>query len=318
MNEPKKNKSVWVIIGWIALIVVAVTGIVLIVNAMIGGAGDDAEGPEANLPAPPPGVPSVTALEAVHVRSGPGTSYPSYGVAPKGASAELMGISETGAWWVVKIPQDIAPNSQGWVSADYVQVDGGENMPVIPSPPEPPEGEIPEPPEGTPTATALDAINVRSGPGTQYPAYFVAAKGAIGEVVGVSEDRGWWVVRLPVDMVVEGQGWVSADWVTTSNTEDVPIVSAPEQLPPVDAPIPPEGAPVATSLDYINVRTGPGLQYPSYGVVQPGVSAEILGVSEDGGWWAVKVNAVELGQAWVSADYVQAINAEGVPVLPAP
>ena len=45
------------------------------------------------------------------------------------------------------------------------------------------------------------------------------------------------------------------------------------------------------------MRSGPGLQYPSYGVVQPGLSAEILGRSEDGSWWVVRVNAVEEGQA---------------------
>ena len=191
-------------------------------------------------------------------------------------------------------------------------------MPIIPTPPEPPIGELPEPPEGTPKATALDAINVRSGPGIQYPAYFVAAKGAVGEVLGVSEDGDWWVINLPTDVVSEGQGWVSADWVTTTDTEDVPIIKDPDQLPPIDPPNPPEGAPYAVALDYINVRTGPGLQYPSYGVVVPGSSAEILGISEDGSWWVIRAESVEPGQAWVSADYVQAYDAEGVPVIPAP
>jgi len=318
MNEQKKTKNPWVTVGWIALAVVVVVGLVLILSAIFGGSGDEAEGPEASLPTPAPGVPFATALEAVNVRSGPGTQYPSYGVAAKGASAELIGVSETGDWWVVKVSMDVAPTGQGWVFGEYVQTEGGENMPIIPTPPEPPVGEIPEPPAGTPTATAIEAINVRGGPGTQYPAYFVAAKGAKGEVIGVSEDGGWWVVKLPTDLVSEGQGWVSADWVTTSDTQDVPVFPTPDPLPPVDPPNPPEGAPSATSLDYINVRTGPGLQYASYGVVKPGVSAEILGISEDGGWWVVKVPAVAEGQAWVSADYVQASNAEGVPVIPAP
>jgi len=318
MNDQKKSRKIWGVIGWSALAIVAVVGLVLIFSAIFGGSGDEPEGPEASLPTPAPGVPSATALVAVNVRSGPGTQYPSYGVAAEGASAELIGVSENGGWWVVKVPLEIAPIGQGWVSGEYVQVEGGETVPIIPTPPEPPIGEIPEPPEGTPRATALDAINVRSGPGIQYPAYFVAAKGAVGEVIGVSEDLAWWVIKLPTDVVSEGQGWVSADWVTTSDTQDVPIVPAPEELPPVDPPNPPEGAPSAISLDYINVRSGPGLQYSSYGVVQPGVSAEILGVSEDAGWWVVKVMAVEAGQAWVSADYVQVSNVEGVPVIPAP
>ena len=227
MNEEKKSKSPWRIIGWIALAVVAVVAIVLIVSAILGDSDEGVEGPEASLPTPAPGVPFATALEAINVRSGPGTQYPSFGVAAKGATAELIGVSETGDWWVVKIPVEVDPLGQGWVSGEFVEVEGGENMPIFPTPPEPPEGELPSPPEGTPTATALDVINVRSGPGLEYTVHFVAAKGATGEVIGVSEDGGWWVIKLPTDVVSEGMGWVSADWVTTTDTEHVPVVPAP-------------------------------------------------------------------------------------------
>ena len=227
MEEQKKSKSPWRVIGWIALAVVAVGAIVLIVIAIVGGSDEAGEPPEVSLPTPVPGVPRATALEAINVRSGPGTQYPSFGVAAQGASAELIGVSEMGDWWVVKIPVDVDPLGQGWVFGEFVEVEGGENMPIIPTPPEPPEGEIPSPPEGAPTATALDVINVRSGPGIQYTVYFLAAKGATGEVIGVSEDGGWWVIKLPTDVVSEGMGWVSADWVTTSNTENVPVVPTP-------------------------------------------------------------------------------------------
>jgi uncharacterized protein YraI len=227
-------------------------------------------------------------------------------------------VSSNGQWWVVKLPPEITPIGQGWVYGQYVQTSGAENLPVAPTPPQPPSVELPLPPSGAPTATALEAINVRSGPGTQYPAYGVAPKGAKGEVIGVSEDRAWWVIKLPTSLVGEGQAWLSADWVTTNNTEGVPVIPPPDQPPPVDAPMPPEGAPTATALDYINLRSGPGVQYSSYGVAAPGASAEIIGKSTDGKWWVINLPAVDTGQAWVSADYVQAFNAGGVPVIPAP
>ncbi len=43
----------------------------------------------------------------------------------------------------------------------------------------------------------------------------------------MSEDGGWWVVKIPTEYVAAGQGWVSADWVETENTENVPVVPAP-------------------------------------------------------------------------------------------
>jgi hypothetical protein len=49
----------------------------------------------------------------------------------------VVGISEDGLWWVVKIPVDLSPEGQGWVSADFVEVIGGEDAPVIPNPPAP-------------------------------------------------------------------------------------------------------------------------------------------------------------------------------------
>ena len=227
MTEEKKNNKTWRVVGWIALAAAVIAAIVLIVIAIFGGSGDAGDGPEANLPEPDPNAPVATALEAVNVRSGPGTQFPSYGVAAKGAKGEVIGVSDDGDWWVVKMPVDIAPDGMGWVSCEYVHIDGGENAPIVPPPPMPPIEDIPTPPDGTATATALEYVNVRSGPGTHYDVYFVAAKGATGEVIGVSENGAWWVVKLSTDVVSAGQGWVSAEWVTTENTNNVPVIPAP-------------------------------------------------------------------------------------------
>jgi hypothetical protein len=51
-----------------------------------------------------------------------------------GATGEVIGVSEDGGWWVVKIPAEVAADQHGWVNANYVQVTGAENVPVIPTP----------------------------------------------------------------------------------------------------------------------------------------------------------------------------------------
>jgi uncharacterized protein YraI len=255
------------------------------------------------------------ALEAINIRSGPSTAYPSYGVAPAGSSGEVIGVSEDRQWWVIKLSTSVASTGQGWVAGEYVQVSNAETVPVMPTPPLPPIIVIPPPPSNGPTAVALDVVYIRSGPGVEYPAYGLAAKDAKGEVIGVSEDGQWWVIKLPTTVAPDGQGWVSADWVATSNTENVPVIAAPGQQPPANLPPPATGAPTAVALDYVNVRSGPGEEYDIYGVVPPGASGEILGKSQDGRWWAVKAPSVASGRGWVSVDYVQAYNADQVPVL---
>jgi uncharacterized protein YraI len=228
MEEQTKKSNTWWIIGLSVLVIIGVGAIIFWVIGGFGNAGPAPEGPEIEVPLPPdPGLPSATASEAINIRSGPGTQYPSYGVAPKGTTGEVIGVSATKQWWVVKVPPTIDPSGQGWVSGQYVQVSNVENVPVIPDPPLPPNVELPMPPIALPSAQALDVIYIRSGPGVQYPAYGLAQKGATGEVIGVSEDGKWWVVKLPTDLVASGQGWVSADWVQTSGTENVPVIPAP-------------------------------------------------------------------------------------------
>jgi len=226
-EQTKKRSTLWNIV-LIALAIVGVVAIVFWVSGALGTA--ESEGPPIEIPPPSePSGPSATALDAINIRSGPGTQYPSYGVAPKGTKGEVIGVSGTREWWVVKVSPAIDPSGQGWVSGQYVQVQDADNVPVIPDPPLPPDIVLPVPPIALPSAQALDVIYIRSGPGVNYPAYGLAQKGETGEVIGVSADRNWWVVRLPTDKVASGQGWVSADWVQTSGAENVPVIPAPPQ-----------------------------------------------------------------------------------------
>jgi uncharacterized protein YraI/heat shock protein HslJ len=183
-------------------------------------------GPGFGIPGPGEGVPTATALEPINVRSGPGAQYDTYGVVSIGTTAEVIGISEDGEWWVVKVSIDFAPDGRGWVKGEFVQVTNGENVPVIPTPP---LGDIEFPPPGadTPTALALAPINVRSGPSTEYSSYGIAPAGSKATVIGVSEDGTWWVVSVSTQLAPDGQGWVSADFVDVTNAEDVPVIPAP-------------------------------------------------------------------------------------------
>jgi uncharacterized protein YraI len=131
----------------------------------------------------------------------------------------------------------------GWVMAQYTQAQNVEAVQTIATP-EPPVTIPPQvPPEGVPVAMAVEYVNVRTGPGTNYPVLGVASPGASAEVSGKSADSAWWQVVIPPAYAVEGFGWVSADYVVTKNTENVPAVEAPPAPPVVETtpPAPVEG-----------------------------------------------------------------------------
>jgi heat shock protein HslJ len=95
---------------------------------------------------------------------------------------------------------------------------------------------------------------------------------------------------------------------------------APTPLPTVVVPTPEPQAPygVVIAPAGVNVRTGPGTAYPILGAANFGVEGAIIGRSADGAWWVTPIQGAPNAQGWVSVDFVQAFNAENVPVIPAP
>lgn len=323
-NNGSGSSKIPLIIGAVvAVVVIAVLAYIVFSNqgdTPSEGTSPTPVPPEVSVPTPSPDDASVTANIAVNVRSGPSTSYPTYGVAPEGAQAVVIGVSPDSGWWNISVNPANIPAGNAWVSGDYVTARNTENVPVVQPPALPPGAEVPAPGPDDPKVTATEVINVRSGPGTNFPIYGLAPKGATGRVVGVSEDAGWWAVELPTTVSQEGIGWVSADWVIAENTENVPVIPAGELPPPAEVPPPGASEPQATAIEPINVRSGPGSTYTSYGVVASGTTGRVIGVSQDGAWWVVAVSTAVApdGMGWVSAAYVTTANTEGVPVIEAP
>ncbi len=178
-------------------------------------------------PKPGEGTPIATTTEPVNVRTGPGSNYPTHGTAPIGSVFELIGVSPDGDWWVVKVTTDISKDGTGWIAARYTETSGDTtNLPVVQPPPI--DGiEPPEPPAGTPTATALEPVNIRSGPGKEYESYGVASIGDTAEIIGKSFDGSYWVIKISTDLAPDGRGWVLAAYVKAENAENVPVIDTP-------------------------------------------------------------------------------------------
>jgi heat shock protein HslJ len=85
--------------------------------------------PEAPATDGPAGT--ITAPDGVFVRSGPGTEYPDIDVAANGSTVEIVGKSEDGQWWAIRVPAFLAEDETGWVSADWVNAANTANVPVL-------------------------------------------------------------------------------------------------------------------------------------------------------------------------------------------
>jgi len=279
--------------------------------------------PVAVLPAPAAGQPSATANTNTWIYSGPGTNYVVYAAMNGGTTALVVGVDSTKQWFVISVP--VAPNGIGWVAGSAVTIANSGQLPVVAAPPPPPSAALIPPGPTDPQATVLAETMVRAGPGDTYPAYGFAQAGKTGWVLGKSADNQWWMVRVDPAKVGAGNGWIAAAFVSTSNTDSVPVVAvtgASGTLPPsmVVPPPPVPGAPLITTTDYVNMRAGPGTNYPVIGYAAAGASTTPTGISADGAWFqfAVPTTLYLPGYLWVSASFVVAINTSDLPVVNAP
>jgi uncharacterized protein YraI len=277
------------------------------------------------VPEPPStGVPTASATTYVNVRTGPGMNYPILGVAPPGATAEVVGVSPDSAWYVVKISTTVSATGQGWVSAGYIMLTDyiGVAIPVIPAPPLPPQVIPPPVEEGIPAATALEPLNIRTGPSTSYLSYGVAPMGSSAPVVGRSEDGQWLVMTISTAYSPTGTGWANAPYILLTGTtlEELPVVPAPDlnsELPLITPPAIPEGSIVVTTTESVSVHEGPANDSTIYGKVAAGTALAAVGISEDGQWVAVTMptTVVASGIGWVNISYLLPFDTTTLPVM---
>ena len=85
----------------------------------------------------------------------------------------------------------------------------------------------PAPAVGAPTMTALVALNVRTGPGTNYGVVGALTAGTAVPIVGVSPDGGWWKIQCPAGAGAECWSSAGAAYSRATDTGSVPVAAVP-------------------------------------------------------------------------------------------
>ena len=150
----------------------------------------------------------------VNVRSGPGTSYASLGQLEAGQKVQITVRDATGAWYRILYPG--APSGTGWVTAQYVTLVAGAQVPVDATP----TSTTPAGPQGR----VLQLLNVRSGPGTTFDSLGQIQPNAMVALTGKDAGAAWFQISYPSGP--GGYAWVTAQYVQTDASASLPVLDA--------------------------------------------------------------------------------------------
>jgi heat shock protein HslJ/uncharacterized protein YraI len=278
--------------------------------------------PPVDLPNPPSNVPTGEARVNVNVRTGPSMLFPILGTAQQGDTGEIVGINPDGFWYAVKVPTTMVGTGIAWVSADFVNLTNptGKPLQVVTPPLLPTTVNFPTPPQSAQQVTMREPATIRSGPTLEFPVFGVAPTGSRAEVIGQSQDREWWAIRIPTSLAGNGTAWVPKVFTTAINAGNVPVVQTPELPRNITPAAPASGAPALVTIEPLNVRAGPTNAYPSLGRVARGTVMSVVGISPDREWFVVNIptDVDRSGRGWVAARFVRAENVGNVPVVQPP
>lgn len=169
--------------------------------------------PSTFTPVPPPAN-AIIQDPPVNVYTGPDTSYPIFHtIIQSDARFSVVAQFERGGWWQICCVNN---GDRGWVAAADVEMSGdATDLPMLPAP--------------TPQVNVLASrLNVRSGPGIDYPLVGQIEEGEVFSLVGRLNDSSWWEVCC-----IEGttSGWVIDEGVEIWGYPDVAPVATVVPLP---------------------------------------------------------------------------------------
>ena len=75
------------------------------------------------------------------------------------------------------------------------------------------------------------------------------------------------------------------------------------------------GVPSITANTDLNVRTGPGVEFQRLGILQPGVTVEVIGGVSDGSWWQIRYPNSATNSGWIADGYGESQFLDEVPIV---
>jgi uncharacterized protein YraI len=220
----------------------------------------------------------------VNLRSGPGAGFPSLAQLEFGQLVTPISRNSDGSWVQVQLIGGLT----GWVNARYLQSSiAVGSLPVTQQ-----TGSIN-------AAVTSSFLNVRSGPGANFPIVGRLAYGAALNLVGRNTESSWAQVSVPGGV----QGWVSTRYIAASVLIDsLPVTSNTGVSSGFPQPVPSGGQTGTVTSRGLSVRYGPGLGYGRFTIARQGEGVSLIGRNGDGTWLLVQLANGLTG--WVNSGFI--------------
>ncbi len=160
-----------------------------------------------------------------------------------------------------------------------------------------------EPVSGTVTAQ----INIRKAPSTSSESVGLLGINSKVWIIGKDAQERWYQVYFDFPDGERGEGWAAMQYIQTAGKPKVPVVSG--------------GSSASSESDnetsngmvtqQINIRSGPGVNFESLGILNVGDGVTLIGKNPEGTW--LQIDYAE-GKAWVFAAFIESEVIETLPV----
>lgn len=181
---------------------------------------------------------------------------------------------------------------------------------TLPPSPASQPSETPPPPPPTPTVapvpgTTSTQLNVRAEPSTAGEVLGILAANVTVQIVGQDPGGNWW--QILYETGEDSKGWITAQYVQTAIQPEVPVIGGGGTEPGSDVN--------AVVIQQLNVRSGPGTNFNSLGILNTNDVVMLTGRNRDGSWLQIEFAGGPEGRGWVSAGFMQADDTEGLPIV---
>lgn len=153
--------------------------------------------------------------------------------------------------------------------------------------------------------TTSTQLNVRKEPSTASETLGIINQFAAVQVIGKDASGSWYQIIYAES--VAGKGWVRAEFVQVSDAAaEIPILGSAA------------GSGSGLSglvIQKVNVRSGPGINYESLGVLNPNDVIFISGKDPGGEWLQIEYASAADGKGWAAVKYLQVENLDSIPVI---
>lgn len=166
-----------------------------------------------------------------------------------------------------------------------------------------------------------DVIAMTDSPGGGNNGLPILTRGAEAYLLGFSRDTNFAQIQLigngptgwvPTSAIEIRESLIPEDELVDSTSASV---TAPGGVPAVPTPVQPglEESRVVVNTAFLNIRSGPGVEFTSVATVSGGTELRVLGVASDGVWFLVEGS---FGRGWLNIEFaIFRGNISTVPII---